>query len=442
MARAFSPLDEELQLWPGGCSPTLADAAAHLGAWVPFERLPDLLRRLTGTLVPASTIQRITETAGAAAEALQTQAVERLERETPLPPAGPATLQLSIDGVMVPLRGKGEWAEVKTLAVGEVQPAVVTAQGERQIPVTALSYFSRLTDAQTFGRLATVETQRRGVETAGVVAAVVDGAEWCQGFIDLHRPDAVRILDFPHAAEYLAQVAQVAYGAGTVRATDWLATQCHTLKHLAPGLVLDAVRTVRDTVACREDPAALALVDTSLAYLEKRQAQLAYATFQAQGLPIGSGIVESANKVVVEARLKGAGMHWRRDHVNPLLALRTLVCSNRWDDTWPAIVRQMRTQQRATAAQRRQARHSRQAQLLAPVIAGPVASATTPPTDLLPPASAPTPPDPSLTPVPPGTTLCTAPPTAPKSTPVTPRRPNATHPWRRYPAVRPKHDAA
>ena len=95
-------------MWPGDCSPTLAEGAAHLGAWVPFEQLPDLLRRFTGTQVAASTIQRVTETAGAAAVALQTQAVERLEREVPPPPAGPAALQLSVDGAMVPLRGKGE----------------------------------------------------------------------------------------------------------------------------------------------------------------------------------------------------------------------------------------------------------------------------------------------------------------------------------------------
>lgn len=43
-----------------------------------------------------------------------------------------------------------------------------------------------------------------------------------------------------------------------------------------------------------------------LAYLEKRVDQMQYPTYQAQGWPIGSGIVESANKVVMQARLKGA----------------------------------------------------------------------------------------------------------------------------------------
>jgi hypothetical protein len=29
------------------------------------------------------------------------------------------------------------------------------------------------------------------------------GAEWIQGFVDLHRPDAVRNLGFPHALGYV-----------------------------------------------------------------------------------------------------------------------------------------------------------------------------------------------------------------------------------------------
>jgi len=76
--------------------------------------------------------------------------------------------------------------------------------------MSALSYFSRLTSSSSFGELATLEIHRRGVETAGRVGAVVDGAEWCQTFIDLHAPQAVRILDFPHAAEYIEAIGQTA----------------------------------------------------------------------------------------------------------------------------------------------------------------------------------------------------------------------------------------
>lgn len=41
-------------------------------------------------------------------------------------------------------------------------------------------------------------------------------------------------------------------------------------------------------------------------YLRKREAMMQYPEYQEQGWPIGSGMVESANKVVVEARRVGS----------------------------------------------------------------------------------------------------------------------------------------
>jgi len=81
------------------------------------------------------------------------------------------------------------------------------------------------------------ETHRRGTTTAGTVVAVTDGRLWCQGFIDFHRPDAVRILDFPHAVE----LAQRVFGPGTEAASEWLGIQRHALRHGQEETVLTAI---------------------------------------------------------------------------------------------------------------------------------------------------------------------------------------------------------
>ncbi len=77
-----------------------------------------------------------------------------------------------------------------------------------------------------------------------------------------------------------------------------------------------------------------------------------YASFRAQGYPIGSGSVESANKVVVQSRMKQAGMRWGPSHVNAMLAMRNLACNDRWTEGWAAIRGMWRQQERATRAQR------------------------------------------------------------------------------------------
>ena len=157
--------------------------------------------------------------------------------------------------------------------------------------------------------------------------AVTDGAEWLQGFIDDHCPTAIRILDFAHAAEYVSAMGQAAAEAGSVLAPTWLSEQLHDLKHEAPAPVLADLR------ALQAQHPTVTLLGEKLAYLEKREAHMQYPTYQEAGWPIGSGMVESANKLVMEARLKGAGMHWERAHVNPMLALRNAVCNHRWQET-------------------------------------------------------------------------------------------------------------
>jgi hypothetical protein len=62
--------------------------------------------------------------------------------------------------------------------------------------------------------------------------------------------------------------------------------------------------------------------------------------------------VESANKLVVEARLKGSGMHWARANVHPMLALRGALCSDRWDAAWAVIRAEQQRQAAARRAQR------------------------------------------------------------------------------------------
>jgi hypothetical protein len=381
-------------------TPWLQASLVRLGSWMPFahaaRELGWLSRAPGGALVSESVAERLTEAAGAALVAEQTAAVARLERQPTPEPAGPGLLQVSADGAMISLVGK-QWVEVKTLALGRV---IRAADGTMR--TTDRSYFSRRAEHTAFRRLALVETHRRGVGTAGTVVAVMDGAEWLQRFIDFHRSDAIRVLDFPHAVEYLTRASHEAFGAGTVATSEWLGTQAHALKHTGPDPVLAALRALPPGEQR----------DTALGYLTARLAQLQYPTFRAAGYPIGSGIVESANKVVVQDRLKGSGMHWAPASVDPMLALRTIVCADRWEEAWPQISTRLRADAR-TRSRTLQADHR------AARVAALAASHT--------PAS---PPKPETPPAPPANTT-PATPTSPPPKTIIKGRPTNAHPWKR-----------
>ena len=357
--QGFSPLDDELALLPGQLTPTLQDDLVRLSTRLPFREAVEELARLKHVTTTEASARRHTEVAGEAYVAWQTAEVERIEQTVPAPASGPERQLVSPDGAMVPLVHK-EWVEVKTVALGAIQPPV-QQDGELVVKTTDLSYFSRLAEAETFTHLATVETQRRGTERAETVCAVSDGAEWIQGFFDVQCHAAVRILDFYHAAGYVAKIGQAKFGEGTPELQAWLTSTLHELKHGSPDQVLQTLREVeRQVQGGSASPETLDQVRTAIQYLETRRPHIEYARFQAAGYPIGSGSVESGNKLVVEARMKGAGMHWAREHVNPILALRDVLCSDRWDEDWPQIVRQLRQQQRAVREPRRQARLAQQ----------------------------------------------------------------------------------
>ena len=62
-----------------------------------------------------------------------------------------------------------------------------------------------------------------------------------------------------------------------------------------------------------------------------------YPIFRQAGHPIGSGTVESACKVVVQERMKQAGMRWSRAGAQAMLALRSVLLSGRWQEIWPSL---------------------------------------------------------------------------------------------------------
>jgi hypothetical protein len=323
-------------LLPGRFSPRLQQIVSLLGTLMPFGQVPALLDLVSGVTVSRSSVRRITATAGTALAIVEQAAADQFRATLPPSPPGPLRQQVSVDGAMVPIVG-GEWREVKTMVIGDLD-AGKAGHAER------LSYVSRILEADRFAELATAELHRRGTFAAETVVGVADGALWCQQFYAYHLPEAVRILDFPHAAEHLSRAAQACFGPGPT-ADDWGAAQRATLLAGKADTVCRAVSEL--PVSHAPSPVeAYQVMRQVHRYLQDRLPHLAYADFVAQGYPIGSGAVESANKRVVEARLKGAGMHWTVPNANAMLALRGVLCSQHWETAWDGIAAQRRPQQR------------------------------------------------------------------------------------------------
>jgi hypothetical protein len=371
---------------------------------MPFRHASRVLEDLLGVSVSPETARRLGVAFGKQVEEQQTAAAHEPWKEEANTPETPTRLAISADGAMVPLTG-GAWAEVRTLAIGAVPTGPADPE---QVHVGELSYFSRLTEAADFTELAEVETRRRQLVQAKEVCAVMDGADWLQALVDIHRWDAIRILDFPHAAEHLNQLLEAVSALGHGFPARMLERCLHVLKHRGPGALVRMADRLTERELNQE------AVREHLTYLRKRLPLMQYPLFRRAGWPIGSGMVESANQLVVEARLKGSGMHWERTNVNPMLALRNGVCNERWQETWHTASQQRRSVLVQHRHQRRvQRQRAKQEALKQNAVELPL------PVPLLAPLLPPNPPA-----MIPGTS-----------------RPTAHHPWKRGPACTPRHFA-
>ena len=335
----------------GRYTPRLQETIARWGSDKTFGKTVKEVARCFHTVVSEATCRRVTYRSGEAAEAFVCMTVEELEKKAPDPKVVAERMLVSADGSFIHLT-TGEWREVKSVAVGEFATEGQAGASKEVVKTTKISYFTRSYGIRDFERYALAELHRRGVEKAQTVVAVNDGAEWIQSFIDYHCPQAVRIIDFAHALGYVADAGKAIWGEGSDNFKGWFNHMSHQLKHRPPQRSLADLRLLQPKAKSDELESAL---DCAIHYLQTRLEMIDYPSFQRRGYPIGSGSVECGHKLVVQERLKGPGMRWAKHHVDPMLALRDLHCSDRWEEGWSQIVAHQQLQRRLKQASARQA---------------------------------------------------------------------------------------
>jgi hypothetical protein len=67
-------------------------------------------------------------------------------------------------------------------------------------------------------------------------------------------------------------------------------------------------------------------------YIKNNMDKINYLQFKNKGYYIGSGMIESGNKIVIQKRMKQAGMRWGVSGAQYMAVLRAKHESNNWSD--------------------------------------------------------------------------------------------------------------
>ena len=252
-------------------------------------------------------------------------------------------LAIAADGVMVPFRpmpktakGKIQWREVKVAILARLGTRLTQAQ--QVVPqLLRRRLVAVLGDIEQFMPVLQLEARKQGFEKAPKVIWLSDGG---RGFWRVYRTlfshCAVAVLDFFHAAGHLARATQAMFGdPRSAQARAWFSQWRHQLRHGQHLQVLQALtRLINAEVFTGQSLRTLIQVQ---AYFQRHHRHIRYERFEQQQIPLGSGMVESACKWLIQQRFKGVGMRWSEQGFNHLLLLRLAWVNERFDELFPTV---------------------------------------------------------------------------------------------------------
>lgn len=299
------------------------------GADVPFAQVMDKLVEHYGIVLAESTIRRVTLRHGQRIHQRSAGSPQGLPHRL----TGEHTLIAETDGSMVPTvrcsqqpvadRRKGkrvQWEEVK-LSLAHVQ-------GSRYEVYYAATLQG---DADTAGKQLRACAKRAGLEAKHRVHVIGDGAPWiAQQVKQRFGKQGSYLLDFWHVCEYLAAAAPQIEDQPAAQ-SQWQQQQRQRLKSGDIDGVLRVLQTHQEDEQTADEDAP---VRRCWRYLSNRQEQLDYCGAIEQGLPIGSGEIESAHRHVIQSRLKRPGCWWEAANAEYMLALRVNRANREWDAHW------------------------------------------------------------------------------------------------------------
>lgn len=337
-----SPRDRELDIEGHACSPGVRRMLARVGSDTSFDQGREQLELLAGLEVTAKAVERQAEAIGAdiaRRDQHQVRRAKQLELPEVCAPAVPF-LYIEMDGTGIPVvkaetegragKVEGEPAHTREVKLGCVFTQTTTDEEGRPVRDEAsTSYVAAIETAEDFGLRIYTEAWQRGSNQAQKKVVIGDGAIWIWNLADQHFPGAVQIVDLYHARQHLWELSAKLFPHDEHARKRWTAVG---LSQLEAGKIEPLVEALRELQP--QSPDLAKLIKNEADYFERNAARMRYPAFRAQGLFVGSGVVEAGCKQVIGSRLKRSGMFWTVRGANAIIALRCCRISGRFEDYW------------------------------------------------------------------------------------------------------------
>jgi hypothetical protein len=344
--RAICPLELRAGMIEGYWTPLAAKQASWAVAHLTPQESEELFD-LLGNMTPSkSTLDRLPKALSGHWEVQRPHFEATLRRQETIPEEA-VSMAVSLDGVMAPMKDGQRQAKRQGARAKGTSPS--GPAGYQEVGCATVSYYDRFGERLVTRRMARMPEAHKATLksqlTAEVIGAlsqrpdlrvvkVADGATDNWTYLGKTLPFGEEVLDFYHATDHLSDALGAAYGEGTRKYQERLATLRDVLRDAPQGVdnVIEALCRLRSRYPRRQ------AIHKTIAYFREHRHRMRYHVLRAQCLPIGSGVVEAACKTLVSQRLKRSGMRWRVPGGQAILTLRALCQSERFERAWPLLV--------------------------------------------------------------------------------------------------------
>src|SRR5208283_4305334 len=349
--KSFAPLELQLGIVAGSATPALAERVAFLAVGHTQQEVLQRLAEDYGVLWSVGVLRKVTAAVSEGMaphlhQAQKAQLLEWLRQADGSKGRRAIVLAVGRDGIMLPIRGEKTYKEgaVATIAVydrrGRRLGTVYLGQMPEAYQTTLSEQLTRLL-SEVMGEWSghwprLVYVTDAGYHPTEYFENVLESME------DPRHPGRrlawTRIVDFYHACEYLAKLAQALFKNARA-AHAWLKRMTHWLKHEwhAVFRILHSAAKLRSE--CVLSAAKQEAYRKAYQYLDTHQGWMDYCAYRRYGLPIGSGVTEAACKTVFTQRFKESGMTWKLEGGGTILVLRLAELSGVWPVAYDAFLR-------------------------------------------------------------------------------------------------------
>jgi hypothetical protein len=312
-----------------GCSKRLQRAVVDFGAETSFAHAAERITEHYGLELCPTVVRSVTLQHAARAEAFWNalEADDSAWREVSGNTPAPQAIVAEMDGTMIPIVATTQTTKQpdarknRALEWKEIRLCAAQAHGK------ADALYSISLDEGTLH--AGMELQKivrfNGATPTTRIHGVGDGAPWIAAEVERQFGEqGSYLIDFFHVSDYLAAAAPTCC---PEQPKLWLNNQQELLKANRSTQVLANLKQL-----CEPPPP----VSTTVGYLEKRIHNLDYKSAIEAGLPIGSGLIESGHRHVLQQRLKLPGAWWSMRNARSMAVLRVIRTNRLWKHFWAA----------------------------------------------------------------------------------------------------------